>query len=183
MPPPRKPKQHPRIAGDTLSIQRAQLSSARYFQRPDSRVARFDPTATSLTGWTALLNLGKEAGNYQFGTFGTVTSPGFEANDAGFQTSADDIVFSGFINRRWSKPGKVFRYAFLGNNMHVDHNFDGIVNGLGYNANASVTFLNYWSVDAHLSRNWRVLSDNLTRGGPLANLPASWSWSASTCPS
>jgi hypothetical protein len=106
--------------------------------------------------------------------FGSLTSPGFEVNDAGFQTSADDENFSAFINRRWSKPGRVFRYAFLGNNAFLTRNFDGVATGAGYNANAFFTLLNYWSVDAHFNKAWRVQSDNLTRGGPLASMPAFW---------
>src|SRR4030095_11283681 len=67
-----------RIAGDTLAIQRAQLLSARYYQRPDAKTIRFDPEATSMGGWTGFLNLGKEAGDVQFGLNAAATSPGFE---------------------------------------------------------------------------------------------------------
>jgi hypothetical protein len=95
-------------------------------------------------------------------------------NDAGFQTSADEIGYYGFVNRRWTKPGKVFRFAFLGNNLSHTENFDRVRTGLRYNANAAGTFLNYWNVDAHFNYGWRVLSTNLTRGGPLAYSPANW---------
>ena len=100
---------------------------------------RYDPTATSLDGWSGTANLGKEVGDVQFGLNASATSPGFEVNDAGFQTSADDIVYSGFINRRWTKPGKIFRLAFAGNNVRYSSNFDGVRNGLAYNANINGT--------------------------------------------
>ena len=163
-----------RIAGDTIAIQRAQRSSARYYQRPDARTNRYDPLATSLTGASGLLNLGKERGDNQFGVNASFTSPGFEVNDAGFQTSADDIVYGGFVNRRWTKPGRVFRFLFIGNNLRYAENFDRVNHALAYNANTFATFLNYWNVDAHFTNSWRVLSDRLTRGGPLASAPASW---------
>ena len=162
------------ISGDTTAIQRAQRSSARYYQRPDAKISRYNPRATSLSGWSGFINLGKEAGRYQFAVNAAATSPGFEVNDAGFQTSADDIVFFGFVNRRWTRPGKVFRFAFLGNNASYARTFDGVNNGLNYNFNANGTFLNYWNADAHFSKGWRVSSDNLTRGGPLASSPAFW---------
>jgi hypothetical protein len=92
-------------------------------------------------------------------------------NDAGFQTSVDDITTFGFINWRSTKPGRVFRFAFAGNNLTYNRTFDGVNNGLSYNANLNGTFLNYWNGDAHFTKAWRVLSDNLTRGGPLATLP------------
>jgi hypothetical protein len=166
------------IAGDTFAIQRAQLSSARYYQRPDADTRRYDPAATSLRGWSGALNLGKEVGNYQFAVSTAATSPGFEVNDAGFQTNADEVAYYGFVNRRWTKPGNVFRFAFIGNNLTYTRNFDGVETGLRYNANVFGTFLNYWNSDAHLNYNWRVLSTNLTRGGPLASSPAGWSVSA-----
>jgi len=163
-----------RIAGDTLALQRAQLSSARYYQRPDAGYVEYDPTRTSLLGWTASLDLGKEAGRYQFGISGSATSPGFELNDAGFQTRADRMALFGFVNRRWTKPGKLFRFAFIGNNAAVEENFGGVRTGLWYNLNLSAQFLNYWGADAHYGFSLRSLSDDLTRGGPLAQLPFRW---------
>lgn len=163
-----------RIEGDTLAIQRAQRASARYFQRPDAKTARYEPNATSMDGWSGFVNLGKEAGDYQFGLNAAATSPGFETNDAGFQTSADDIAYLGFVNRRWTKPGNVFRFAFAGNNLRYVENFDHIRNGLTYNLNLQGVFLNYWNADAHFTNAWRTPSDNLTRGGPLTDLPAFW---------
>ena len=163
-----------RVGGDTLAIQRAQLSSARYYQRPDAERPRYEPNATSLSGWSGFVNLGKEAGDYQFGVSASATSPGFETNDAGFQTSADGISYFAFGNRRWTKPGKVFRFAFAGNNLAYTRNFDGVRTALGYNLNIQGTFLNYWNADAHVNTGWRAPSATLTRGGPLADMPAFW---------
>jgi len=162
------------IAGDTLAIQRAQRSSARYFQRPDAKTMRYDPLATSLSGWNGYINLGKEAGNVQGGVNFSVKSPGFEVNDAGFQTNADAINYYGFVNRRWTKPNTVFRFFFIGNNLAYTTNFDRVRKNFSYNLNANITFLNYWNADAHFTSAARVLSDNLTRGGPLANAAAFW---------
>ncbi|HEY9225941.1 MAG TPA: DUF5916 domain-containing protein, partial [Gemmatimonadaceae bacterium] len=163
-----------RIAGDTLAIQRAQLSSARYYQRPDRKVARYDAHATSMGGWSGVANLGKEAGDYQWAVNASATSPGFEVNDAGFQTNADVVNLFAFANRRWTKPGRVFRFAFVGNNISYSRNFDGARTGLRYNANLNGTLLNYWYGDAHFTTAARSLSDNLTRGGPLAYMPSFW---------
>ncbi len=160
-----------RIAGDTLAIQRAQRSSARYFQRPDARSVRYDPAATSLGGWSGMVNLAKEAGDYQFAVNASAVSPGFEVNDAGFQTYANSFSSFAYVNRRWTRPGRLSRFAFAGNNISYGSNFDGVRTNLHYNANLNVTFLNYWNTDLHYTRAWRMLSDNLTRGGPLASQP------------
>ena len=164
-----------RVAGDTAAIRRAQRSSARYYQRPDADYVEYDSTRTSLTGWTVSLSLDKESGRYQFGVYGSAISPGFDLNDAGFQTTADYAVTSGYANRRWTRPGKVFRYLFVGNNAAVNINFGGVRTALRYNFNTYGQFLNYWGAEAHYSVSFRSLSGNLTRGGPLAYSPTSWS--------
>ena len=127
-----------------------------------------------MSGWSGVLNLGKEVGDVQFAANALVKSPGYEIKDAGFQTTANNITAYAFINRRWTKPGKLFRFAFIGNNVTYSEDFDRVRNGLQYNANTNATFLNYWNADAHFTKGWRVLSDNLTRGGPLATLPGFW---------
>ncbi len=58
--------------------------------------------------------------------------------------------------------------------MQYLENFDHVKNTLAYNLNLFGTFLNYWNADAHFTTGQRVLSDNLTRGGPLADVPAFW---------
>jgi hypothetical protein len=163
-----------RISGDTLAIQRAQRSSARYYQRPDADYVEYDPTRTLLAGWTAALSLNKESGRYQFGLYGSAISPGFDLNDAGFQTTADYASAYAFANRRWTRPGKVFRNFFVGNNATVNTNFGGVRTALRYNFNISGQFLNYWYAYAWGGFNVRALSDRLTRGGPLAYSPGSW---------
>ena len=163
-----------RVAGDTAAIRRAQRSSARYYQRPDADYVEYDPARTSLAGWTGSLSLGKESGLYRFGLYGSAISPGFDLNDAGFQTTADYASAYAFANRRWTRPGKVFRNFFVGNNATVNINFGGVRTALRYNFNISGQFLNYWSAWAWGGFNVRALSDRLTRGGPLAYSPGSW---------
>lgn len=162
------------IRGDTAAINRAQRNPARYYQRPDADYVDFDSTRTSLTGWAASLSLGKEAGANQFGIFADAISPGFELNDAGFLTSADRGRLYAFANRRWTRPGKVFRSAFAGNNAGVDLDFGGARTSTWYNLNLNGQFLNYWGVSASYGINFRSLSDRLTRGGPRASSPQSW---------
>ena len=89
-----------------LAIQRAQLSSARYFQRPDARRRRATIRARrrSTDGAAPSISARKRA-RCSSRSNASATSPGFEVNDAGFQTSADDITTFGFVNWRWTKPG------------------------------------------------------------------------------
>jgi hypothetical protein len=160
------------IRGDTLAIQGAQLSSSRYFQRPDADYVEYRPNRHMLSGWTARVSGGKDAGNWTFNASAGATSPGFELNDMGFQTSADDVNLSGSLNRRWTRPGRVFRQANLSASGGAVWNFGGDIGSRRLGVFGFGQFLNYWAVNGNLNVNFRALSDNLTRGGPLAVTPA-----------
>ena len=160
------------IRGDTLAIQRAQRGSARYFQRPDASYVRYDPSLTSLTGWTGRLGFAKERGNFTYSMSARAISPGFEVNDLGYQTSADDIGFSLNGSRQWTRPGRVIRSASVGAYGNAAWNFGGVRQSTGVGVNAYVQFLNYWSVSTGASYQAPAVSDALTRGGPLAGVPA-----------
>jgi len=162
------------IAGDTSAIQLAQMSSARYFNRPDASHMAFDPKRTSLTGWTGLLGFARLQGNYTYAFSAGTTSPGFEINDLGYQTSADRISLSANGMRRWTRPGRVFRTASANASAHSQWNYGGDRLSTSFNVGASGQFLNYWSLNANVVRTLRTLSDALTRGGPLGVVPSDW---------
>jgi hypothetical protein len=56
------------IEGDSAAILLQQRSSRRYYQRPDYKKARLDPSRTSLFGWKAGINHSKLSGNTGCGT-------------------------------------------------------------------------------------------------------------------
>jgi len=159
------------IQGDTSAIQSAQLSSARYYQRPDADESQYDPTRTSLSGWAGRLNFSRNQGNWQYGTGFNMTSPGFEINDAGFMSRANQRFGFVYVQRRWTRPGRTFRSANLGSEIGSQWNFGGIRTNsyAGFFGNAQ--FLNYWSINGNLFTNVRSYSDNLTRGGPIGVSP------------
>ena len=159
------------IRGSELSIQNAQLASARYYQRPDAGHVAYDSTRTSLMGWAGRLSFQKTRGNFNYGTGFNATSPGFEINDGGFMGRADAMSGYFYVNRRWTRPGKVFRNANLGGEVGSQFNFGGVrLNSYaGFFGNAQ--FTSYWSVNGNLFTNIRAYSDNLTRGGPLGVSP------------
>lgn len=51
-----------RVAGSTTALSRLQRSSTRYYQRPDATHIRFDPGATTLSGWNLQLDANKNSG-------------------------------------------------------------------------------------------------------------------------
>jgi len=166
------------IGGDPAAIRQAQRSSNRYYQRPDASSFRYDPTRTSLAGVSADLYLNKVAGAWRWGIAGSTTSPGFEVNDLGFQKRVDQISAAAALGHRWTRPGKVFRQASAYLQVAPSWNYDGdaidrTVKAFGYGQ-----FRNFWTGDWSLSYSPPVVDDRLTRGGPLAQKPASWYASA-----
>jgi len=163
------------IRGDTVAIQQAQRSSARYYQRPDAGYVSYDPARTSLSGWNAALGFSKDEGSTNYSIGATATSPGFEINDLGYQTRADRATLLAFGGRRWTRPGRVFRYAQVTANCGPGWNFGGDRTSSYASASAYGQLLNYWSGQLGFSRSLRVVNDGLLRGGPVGISPASWS--------
>ncbi len=155
-----------RINGSSESIRLAQLSSARYFQRPDNDHTVFDSTRTSLSGFAGAMNFGKNAGNVRF-TIGVDTrSPGFEVNDLGFQNQTDNTGGFVWVQRRWLTPGKVFRRASVNFNAWTNYTHGWERKNSGGNINANATFLNYWNANVGMNINVGGLGVTDLRGGP-----------------
>jgi hypothetical protein len=162
------------IRGDTIAIQAAQLSSARYYQRPDAGYLNYDPSRTSLSGWNANLGASKDEGALTYAGGINASSPGFEINDLGFQGRSDRIQAMARAGRRWTRPGKVFRNAQLGINGNMSWDFGGDRTGTSVSAYGYGEFLNYWSVNAGTWRGFRVVDPSLLRGGPAGLAPSGW---------
>ncbi len=164
--------------GSASAIAGAQRSSSRYFQRPDhGDYASYDPTRTRLSGYGVDGSISKTSGEHWLGSLAYVSrSPGYEANDLGFQTRADYRAFSSIALYQQNKPGGWFRnYAIFPYENRM-WNFGGDVVFDSWALDANGTLANFWSFDARGTLNRSTLDDRLTRGGPQARLPESGSW-------
>lgn len=162
------------VRGDTLAIQSAQLASSRYYARPDAGHVDYDPRRTALTGVSADMALEKPGGSTNWAIAASTTTPGYEVNDLGFQTRVDRISAAVFLGHRWTKPGKVFRFASLSTFIGPSWNYDGDVIQNSYSVGAFGQFLNFWGVNVFGGLNLPAYEDRLTRGGPLARDPQSF---------
>ena len=167
------------IRGDTLAIQAAQRSSARYYQRPDQGYAVYRGDRTELMGWIASMRAAKEAGNFIYSASGSAISPGFEVNDAGFQVDADRLAVALGAARRWTRPGRVFRSGSIGSNLYLESNFGGARTNGNVALNLNGTLLNYWHLSSYSQTGPSSVQDRLTRGGPAGYNPAFWYTSGS----
>jgi len=145
-----------------------QQRSTHYFQRPDQDHVSFDPTRTSLLGYSASLQFEKNGGEhwlYYVGLWGD--SPNWELNDIGQLGRADDLQGWGGLTYRETEPGDLFRNYSIRLNASSGWNFGGVRTGSRINVNTNATFLNYWSARVGFSRSFASQSDRQTRGGPL----------------
>jgi hypothetical protein len=76
------------VRGTAEAIDRTQRSAVHYYHRPDGGLP-YDPTRTSLSGTNIQLKADKVAGTFTYGTAYERLSPGFETNDVGFLSQAD----------------------------------------------------------------------------------------------
>jgi Domain of unknown function (DUF5916) len=168
-----------RVSGEPATIARLQQSSAHYFQRPDQDEATFDPTRTSLSGFSTSLRLDKNAGRYTLGGIQLSTrSPGFEINDAGQMRSANDIDFNADIQLRDTQPNRYVRFFQFGTSVVAGWNWGGIRQYTRFSENGQVTLHDFWRLTGRGQLQLRSLSDDLTRGGPLMGTPSAYTLTA-----
>ena len=164
-----------RIAGRTAAITDAQRSSARYYNRPDADHLDLDPNATSLSGYNASIDLRKQAGLHWRGNAGmTLTSPGYEVNDLGFQRDADRIATVGQLRYQETRLGTRLRNWSSSVQFDRSWNYGMELVGSSLSGTVNAQHLSFWSLGLNAARDFEAYNDRLTRGGPLALTPAGW---------
>ncbi len=164
------------IQGSRSSIDLAQTSSARFYQRPDANCnvpnpvegcyLDYDPTRTSLFGYSARLEFDKTAAeHWLWGVEGGFESPGFELNDLGRLQTADDIDAFGYVRYRENKPGKLFHRYNLSFYTGSGWNFGGTRQYTFFDLELFAQLKSFWGFNFGGEFNPRSQSDNLTRGG------------------
>jgi len=166
------------VDGSPAAITSTQLSSTHYYQRPDASYLGVDTTRTSLSGHMAEFALekrGKWYGSFDY----KEVSPGFEINDLGFLSRADYRSVVPAVGYQSNDPGRIFRsYSIVGASFDawdfgktmIRQNNTVIMNGV---------FNNLWAAGLQTTYAPDQLSNDLTRGGPLATIPGLWSLDAS----
>ena len=162
-----------RVGGEASAIEDVQMSSARYLQRPDADHLTLDPTRTSLAGYTGRIELRKQAGLHWLGSAAiSVISPGFEANNLGFQRDADRISANTSVEYVENEPSETFRNWNVQARLDRNWNHGWDVIGSGVTLRGGGQLLSYWNGGVRLTRSLSASDDRLTRGGPLARTPS-----------
>jgi hypothetical protein len=166
------------VGGTEEAMIRTQRSSARYFQRPDASHLNVDSTATSLVGTYAMVDVLKQAGSVQAKIAFVSEGRGYEVNDMGFQTKGDRMIVDTDLSYDRTLPGNIFRSWRAWGSPDFAWNSTGDRVFTNFNLNYRWQWLNYWSGSVRYQYDFSALDDRLTRGGPMASLPAAHSGNA-----
>ncbi|MDP9278389.1 MAG: carbohydrate binding family 9 domain-containing protein, partial [Gemmatimonadota bacterium] len=98
------------VSGTAAAIDRTQRNAVHYYNRPDAGLS-YDPTRTSLSGTDIRLKADKVAGTLTYGGLYERISPGFETNDLGFLSQADQQFSLFYAVVQSSQPRAFWRNA------------------------------------------------------------------------
>jgi hypothetical protein len=163
-----------RVAGSAEALALTQLSSARYFQRPDADYVELDTTRTSLSGFSAYGRLAKVVGFAAWDLRASTRSPGFETNDLGFQRQADVHQERAELELRWLQPGTVFRRFEVSFEQMASWTYGWERTRTSFQTRANGDFLNYWNFSSSAEVFLGKLEPRLLRGGPALLEPHRW---------
>jgi hypothetical protein len=157
------------VRGAPDAMLRTQQSAQRYYQRPDADHLSIDPAASTLSGFAAQAQIYKQSGRHWIGDLGVyAVSPGYEVNDLGFQSRADQMGLNGRIVYRQQQPGRRLRSYEFWSSFGYNTNFDWLPIGNSLNGGVWAQFLNFSSINVSLGTSQGTNDDRLTRGGPLS---------------
>jgi hypothetical protein len=162
------------VSGTAEAIARTQRTAVHYYQRPDAGLA-YDPTRTSLSGLTAAISADKSQGPWSYGLSYRMVTPGFETNDVGFLSRADEQIDGAYVSVQSLKPAHFWRNAEAAAYLTEFRTASGMTTGRTVELQLSAEFTN--SATASLSM-WTdnvgpVYCDRCARGGPALRVSAS----------
>ncbi len=156
------------INGTARAMERVQRASAHYAQRPDRAYSRLDPTLTSLGGWSVQMNFDKTGGrHWLWGGNTKIDSENFETNDFAQLNGADGILSNAYVLYRETRPNRWFRTYSVGVSTSSDTTLRLLRQAGAVRAQVNLTWANFWTTFANLSRNFAQTSVALTRGGAV----------------
>jgi hypothetical protein len=162
-----------RVQGSAEAILLTQKSPARYWQRPDAGHVRLDPTRTGMNGWRGSVSAGRRAGDHWRGSISSsAQSPGFEANDLGYETRVDSWDANLALQYRDTEPDERTRFYQVDFVPSLEWNFDGDLVGANVFLGSVQQWSNFWMSSTAISAHPETDNDRMTRGGPVARNPS-----------
>jgi hypothetical protein len=162
------------VNGSASAIARTQQSSVHLFQRPDANLG-YDSTRTSLDGTAIAAQLQKVAGVFRAGASYQRVTPGFEINDIGFLSQADQQTNFDYVSFTSAQPTSWYRTANAQLTLNNQWNTAGMPTARTPELDVSITLKNSttWSADLWTDYLGGVYCDRCARGGPALRLSPS----------
>ncbi|HEX2778718.1 MAG TPA: DUF5916 domain-containing protein, partial [Gemmatimonadaceae bacterium] len=156
-----------RVAGDTTAIRRMQMSSARYYQRPDADYLHLDPTRTTLSGTDGFLSVERSNGRHWLGGIQIgARSPGFDLNDAGAMSRADRKYVDATLTYRERRPNTWLQSYEISLETFDQVDYGNVRNASFVRSDGMFTWKNFWYTNLTAWQDFPGQSNELTRGGP-----------------
>jgi hypothetical protein len=170
------------VHGSPEALDATQTSSVHWFQRPDAGHIDYDPDRTALAGGSAQGSVSKISGAVRGATGFDTRTPGFEANDLGFQLSSDYLSHWVWLQLRDDRPGKHLRDSYLDVNLWHYWDLGGELLGVGGNTNGGLHLDNLSRISGGIGADLTRRDPGGLRGGPTLRRDEAYSvWlSAST---
>jgi len=163
------------IQGEMEAIRGLQLSSARYYNRPDAAHLNYDSTLTSLSGYGGMIKIGKGSkGLWKYSTEVGWRSPGFDLNDIGYLQTADLIRQKNMLSYFINKPVSIFRTYSFGIEQANNWDFSGEYLASDATLNMMAEFKNKWGISNRLQYKNEALDIRNLRGGNAMVVPSNW---------
>jgi hypothetical protein len=165
------------VRGDTAAILRQQLSSRRFWQRPDASHVEVNPSRRTLSGTLMGINHSKLSGkHWRWDVDYWQESPGLEPNDAGAFGDVDERGAVAQLTWRETEPRGWYRSYGITTAVEALWNFAGDRTFNQVYLFGNTTFRNFWRFSADRWYTPRAISDAQTRGGPLMRMPRGTGW-------
>ncbi|HVF39219.1 MAG TPA: DUF5916 domain-containing protein, partial [Gemmatimonadaceae bacterium] len=164
------------VTGTSNAIARTQRSSVHLYQRPDSELP-YDPTRTSLAGTALASSIEKTDGAIRGGLSYQRLTPGFESNDIGFLSQADQQTANAWFGWEAQQPASFYRRASAFFTLTSQFNAAGMPTARTPILDLFAQLKNSTNLSASL---WTdnagpVYCDRCARGGPAIRLSPSTS--------
>ena len=159
------------ILGSDSAIAQRQRDATHAFQRPGAAHLTYDPSRTGMGGWAGSVSFSKIRGAWQWGLIENVRSPGFDANDLGYQQNADMAIHVLYSNWRTLKPWHEFRRIGLNSDVYFANSFGWERVARGIEGNVNTELQNNWGGGAYVGHDYWTVSPAELRGGPALRVP------------
>ncbi|MDQ3521829.1 MAG: carbohydrate binding family 9 domain-containing protein [Gemmatimonadota bacterium] len=162
------------VTGSDSAIARTQRAPGHGFQRVDARHLTYDPARTRLSGISTGAELSKvEGGNWRWGVAGLLWTPGYEANDLGFQPQADVVRQRSSLGYVQFEPSKHFLYWTANLVQATGWTTGGEPVDSRAQVNGGFQLRNRWAFEGGVNRDFSTFTVAELRGGPALRRPGS----------